>query len=427
MKQIIKARTTLVLSNPLIGSLALRLKLQEATWLETAGVDGVHLYYNPTFIASLSQQEVTGLLYHEVMHCMLGHPWRRGKRDPQRWNYAADYVINPMVLDGGYHLPEGGLYDAQYRGMSTDAVYSALGQGEPQSGQGGQQGQPGQQGQQGQPGQQGQQGQDASQSGQQDQDASQSGQQGQDASQSGQQGQYPTTPDGRAIAGDVIDAPKDASEDQETANAKIARDWQIAVAQAAQLQKHAGNLDARHGRAIKEAIEPKEDWRDLLRAFLTQHATSDFSWAQPNKRYISQGYYLPSMRSEQIGSIVIAVDTSGSVSARLLAAFQGEINAILEDVAPETVHVVYCSTRVTHVQEFTADDYPVMLEAKGGGGTRFQPVFDWVEDEPVCLIYFTDMRTHEKLEDPGYPVLWADYANGRGPDQSFGERITIEV
>jgi hypothetical protein len=28
--------------------------------------------------------------------------------------------------------------------------------------------------------------------------------------------------------------------------------------------------------------------------------------------------------------------------------------------------------------------------------------------------------------DPGYPVLWADFAGGHAPDMPFGERVVIE-
>jgi predicted metal-dependent peptidase len=112
----------------------------------------------------------------------------------------------------------------------------------------------------------------------------------------------------------------------------------------------------------------------------------------------------------------------------LLAKFQGELNSILGDVKPEAVNIVYCDTKVTAVQEFTPDDFPVELEAKGGGGTYFQPVFDWVEQEdldPACLIYLTDMWNSDSIEEPPYPVLWADYGSG-AQTQDFGEIIIIE-
>ena len=61
----------------------------------------------------------------------------------------------------------------------------------------------------------------------------------------------------------------------------------------------------------------------------------------------------------------------------------------------------------------------------GGGGTRFTPIFDWVEREgraPDALIYFTDAMGEFPEREPAYPVLWLVKGCGKVP---WGTRIQL--
>jgi len=463
-EKMIRARTALVLEHPFYGSLALRLKLVEASFVETAAVDGVHLYYNPEYVESISMPEIKGLLAHEVVHCANGHPWRRGNREPGRWNEACDYTVNPLLVEAGFQLFPNALNEPAYAGKAAEEVYAALGKQPPSGGEPEAQEEP-QAGEE-----EGENEQDGDGEGEGDEDEAQGegegdgedqddgadtgdgegdsdGQGGQgdsdgdgDGGQGDQGSDGPVTPDGRQVPGDtggygsVIDAPapEGKSEPEPSDLIDLEQEWKTAVAQAAQAARVAGKLGGGLEAAIAEELQPKADWRQILREFINVHARSDYSWSRPNRRHIGQGLYLPSVRSEECPPIVIAVDTSGSVSVEMLAQFQGELNSILEEVKPERVVVIYCDSRVTHQQEFEPEDFPVELEARGRGGTMFQPVFDWVaqdaelEQDLACLVYLTDMYPCDAPQDPGYPVLWADYAGGYGPEQSFGERIVIE-
>ena len=51
---------------------------------------------------------------------------RRQQRLHGKWNVACDHAINPMLLDSGFILPEGGLCDYQYKGMSAEQIYELL-------------------------------------------------------------------------------------------------------------------------------------------------------------------------------------------------------------------------------------------------------------------------------------------------------------
>ena len=125
-------------------------------------------------------------------------------------------------------------------------------------------------------------------------------------------------------------------------------DWAIATAQAETTARAMGVGAGDAARAIREQVAPKVDWRDVLRRYLSAAAKSDYAWTPPNRRYIARGLYLPSLRSENLGPVVVAVDTSGSIDDATLAAFSAETTAILDEAAPEAIHVVYCDAEVRH-------------------------------------------------------------------------------
>jgi predicted metal-dependent peptidase len=385
--KMVRARGALILEQPFYGSLSTRLKLVAADWLPSCmATDGTHLYYQPEAIDAMPMDEMKGVVCHEVQHVTLGHVWRRQGRDPDRWNIAADFAVNPIVLNAGLRLPEGALVNTEYLDDPAERIYAKL---EPPPGSGGK--------------------------------------------------RPEQTPDGRPMpgkdaggCGGVLDAPPNAQGQAPTPaeQRQQERDWKVAVSQAAQLAKGRGLLCAGLAELVRDIMNPLAPWTALLREFMTRPARDDYSWSRPNRRYIGQGLYLPSVRSETIGTMALILDTSASVDTGMLEQFSAELNAILEEIKPERLFIIQCDKQVRDVQELEPQDYPFELTAQGRGGTRFQPAFDWIAEhdiDPVCAVYFTDMDPADTPEDPGYPVLWADYAGGIAPDMPFGERIVIEA
>ena len=94
LQEYTKARSQLILKSPFFGTLALRLKPIPDESVGTAATNGEYIKYNPKWFLKLRDLERVGLIAHEVMHVALMHMLRRNERDAQKWNIAADYVIN---------------------------------------------------------------------------------------------------------------------------------------------------------------------------------------------------------------------------------------------------------------------------------------------------------------------------------------------
>jgi predicted metal-dependent peptidase len=133
--RIIDAKTLAVLDHRFFGQLITRMLVRESSSVPTAATDGVNLFYNVFFIKSITDPQLLGVLFHEVLHCALGHLWRMGDRNPVKWNVAADAIINPIVIDAGMELPECAVFPEKLnekyginidKSMNVEHVYNLL-------------------------------------------------------------------------------------------------------------------------------------------------------------------------------------------------------------------------------------------------------------------------------------------------------------
>jgi predicted metal-dependent peptidase len=359
-----KARAGLVLDSPFFGALALRQALKEDPTCKTLWTDGNTIGYNPAFVDSLSLEECKAVIAHEALHVGNAHHARRQKRNARKWNRACDYAINDILTQSGFKLPEGAL-----TGMGTDkaseSIYNVL-PDEEEDGNG---------------------------------------------NDPGGCGEVRDTPgkDGPATPGELAQAEAEAK---------------VAISQAAQAAKAAGKLPEGLARMIGDILEAHVPWREVLRRFIDQTARNDYTWTRPSPRYLSSGLYLPSLYSEEMRPLVIAVDTSGSLLDDQISQFASEITAIISECRAH-VTVIYCDAVVNSVEEFEPDNN-IDLHACGGGGTDFRPPFEEVakrELEPACLIYLTDGECSRFPDAPNYPVLWGVDCRGFVPP--FGEVMEI--
>ena len=125
----------------------------------------------------------------------------------------------------------------------------------------------------------------------------------------------------------------------------------------------------------------------------------------------------------------MVVDTSCSVPDSLLAEMLAELQHCLDTLRPEAIHLVSCDSRIRETHELREGD-AVPTKLMGGGGTCFQPAFDWMRDNvphAEGLVYLTDGEAWDfaGLEEPACPVLWLDYGKIGASAYPFGEVVSF--
>lgn len=379
---ILAAQTALLWDHPFFGVLLLQLEKVDATddpRIETMATDGRHLFYDRDFVEGMKKEECIFVLAHEVLHNALEHHIRRQHRKPGRWNKAADYAINGELVECNVgKMPEIGLLEPRFTGLSAEEIYRII-------------------------------------------DEENNGDDSDEDSMDG------------GGCGGVIDgcAPHD-----EAAKAELRAEMQTQVRQAAMTAKaaQAGKMPAGIQRIIDELLKPKVDWRSVLRRFIDESSTRDYSWAKPNRRLLPLGFITPGTVSDGVSHIVIAVDTSGSIDAEILRDFGAEINGAFNEGAVDRLTVIYADARVHHVEEFETGD-ELVLHPSGGGGTAFSDTFKLIAEkypDARATIYLTDLFVSDFGEEPPHPVLWGVYGDPRQFDQlagnvPWGEPISISI
>lgn len=412
-ERLTKARVQLLLDHPFFGTLATKLENVMDPAVKTTATNGTNIRWNPEYLAGLTPGEIRAVIAHDVLHVANGHTWRRGARDGETWNRAADKAINHILKEAGLTLPKGEeMPGPGEAGKAAEAIYNMMGGGPPQEQKQG--GGPGQ-------GKKDPKGQPAPGNGPQNAKDGKPGKPGQNGTP-GQPGTQPGQQPGKGPGNDapgcgkVEDAPPDQAGDQ-------AGEWKVAVAQAVAAAGR-GDLPGNLLRMVDEIVNPRVAWEVLLRDFIERTARNDYNWAVPNRRYIQQGIVLPSLVSEELPEIVLVVDTSGSIGATQLAAFAAEASGVLA-AYETTIHIVWADARVNGTRVVTRADFPLQLEHKGGGGTDFKPAFAWVAKQglaPACLIYLTDLDGPFPAQEPDYPVLWIATTDDKAP---WGETVRL--
>jgi predicted metal-dependent peptidase len=201
--------------------------------------------------------------------------------------------------------------------------------------------------------------------------------------------------------------------------------WQQRMAGAAQQAMQAGKLGGELARMIDHLLQPQLPWRMLLARYMTAMARDDYSYMRPSRR--EGDFILPMLRSHQL-DLVVAVDTSGSIKDEELEEFVNEIDALKGQVRAR-VTLLPCDARLCEGAPFVFEPWEQFRppEAiKGGGGTSFRPVFEWVERQGICArICWSISPTPTGDFPPGeppYPVVWLVKGRGKVP---WGERIQL--
>lgn len=466
-----KARTQLLLDDVFWGSLSMKLIHVEDIYGQlpygTIATNGKNLLYNKDYIESLTIPEVRAEIAHECGHLILKHHLRRDNREWELWNVACDQAVDWILHKADFNLAKKWVdrLESQYENDSAEIIYSKMlaarnaasklkNQTGQQTGQPPPGGFPGSQppahknaasklknqtGQQtgqpppgGFPGSQPAAGTSAQPppgssppSGAQPPSGmgNPSPQIVTDASQNPQPFPTPRQP----IHGLICDAPIDFNNKPEVDEAE--EDIDIALEAAGKL---AGNLPGALETLVTANKTHQINYKALLREFLEATLNpGDYDWIPPDRTYLSMDMIVPGIvDEEELPNVLFACDSSGSIGPPEKKIFANEICGVLEDF-PCTIKAVYCDTKVQHTQDITVENYPIKLEFKGGGGTNFAPVFEFIKDEeldPKAILYFTDLCCSDWGKDPGIPVLWMNtYRPNDNIKPPFGKIIPLEL
>ena len=438
-EKLVRARIQLQKEKPFFSYLTMHL-----TFIETPdmlknspggiGVDKYgNLYFDPEYIDTLSDEQIKGVLAHEVMHCALEHLERLGNREHFLFNVANDIVVNHMLIKDGMQLPRDGInpygdsieffgikikkigdktseevYDKLFRGLSKQwkknkkRIQKYLDEQEKQ-GNGGF-------------------------------DQHMYGEKEQDKSKCPVCGGSGKDKDGN-------DCPRCSNKKNQQSNGgKVPtnmknKDWKKILVDASSHARQRGNLPAGMERIVGKLLETYIDWRGLLYRYITSQIPVDYTWARPSKRSHSLGIYLPAVEKEMI-EVMVAVDTSGSISQKELAEFISEISSIVNSFKNVDLTVIDCDCRVNGIHELRNASvseviHKIGAKLRGGGGTSHIPVFDWInKNKPTArfVIAFTDGYTEfPPQEDVKQPVLWVVAGNWRADKDNFPYGKVIEL
>ncbi|HCK80517.1 MAG TPA: VWA-like domain-containing protein [Candidatus Competibacter denitrificans] len=376
--------------NPFFATLALFARLEGRAGVKTAVTDGRAIWFNPDYVATLQLEEFQALLIHEVLHCALLHPLRRGNREPALWNSAADIVVNGMIAaDTGLSLPKDAVRAPELEALAVEEVYEALLAGRrpcpilPEAWR--------------------------------------------DLLEPAVTGHH----QGGAVADEVVSEgeilPCGADPDEPGATrrrADLEAYWKTALRQAEAVARASGQdvLPAGLAREVEWVEGTRLDWRSHLWRFVVR-TPSDFSGF--DRRFVGQGLYLDALEGESV-AVRIAVDTSGSVNDELIGQFLGEVRGILAAYPQIDARLWYADAALYGPYDLRGDQ--PLPEPVGGGGTSFRPFFAASEQDAAprlgerLAVYLTDGYGDFPNRAPEGPVLWVVAPGGLASESfPFGE------
>ncbi|MSP72427.1 MAG: hypothetical protein EXR76_09660 [Myxococcales bacterium] len=371
--------------HPFWGHLLLQLELVADEKLShLAATDCVRrLWFNPSLTAELDEAQLGFVLVHEVGHLAYASKERSRGRERQLWNCATDYAINRVVagiphpVAGGrslYRPPEGILLDRRFDGLTAEAIYDRL---------------------------------------------------------SSEPGQVMLLEGGIESVGDQETRGHGGGldlhlpEDMSPADRERLDEYLRGAAAHWEAEGRRGSYPADAMRAFDDRTS-RTPWRRLLHAFVSEAlSTDELDPRRPNRRWLTEDIFRPGRGGERVGCVVVAIDSSGSMSRELVSAACGELRAITEQAAE--AHIIVADAAVQ--ETLTLDELEKWLSLRrlrGGGGTDHRPVFDWIKQKrmrPDVFVGVTDLVTAFPTKRPPFPVLWL--TPPKHPEPPFGRVVVM--
>ena len=334
---------------PLLGGLASGFKIIEdrdycyKNDIQIAAVDvtKAEIYVNPT--SHLEFEELKFVLAHEFLHAGLQHAERCQGRDRYLWNVACDYVINGWLYEMSVgKMPDGILYDENLKNKSAEEIYD-------------------------------------------------------DLVQNLKKNSKLNTLRGYGL-GDIMGEPE-----KNKNQVSLDEFYRSALQNGLEYYNNNGRgfipaglieeiralamppipWDVELGKWFDMYFAPLEARRSYARPSRRQGSTSDI----PRPRYVSAD--IP----ENSRTFGVVIDTSGSMSAKMIGYALGAIASYSDSKDVPYARVIFCDAAAYDAGYLSPEDIAGRVEVKGRGGTILQPgvdklieAKDFPKDAPILII-----------------------------------------
>ena len=446
---------------PFIGSIALRMEMVPVRDIRvrTACTDGNSVYFDIAFLSSLTREEQTFVLAHEVWHAVMMHLVRIQNRNPELFNIATDKEVNYMLQKDGFVAPKELLFPTkEEEGKCAEEIYEMLlkkmKNKQQQNDMGdGSSGSNRSNSRQNKNGNSSNSNRQPSQNGSQnDKNGNKTGEfKGQfdkhvyDGMEDGQPNQSSNGQNGDGDSsnnsyGELTDKYGKVGLDSDF-QPKVSKDFadkmrETIVSEAQRVEKMKGSLPAHIKELVKKCTQAEIKWQEVLAQFVTRcYNSGNRSWIPPNRRHIHNGVYLQSRQATKI-KLAVGIDTSGSTMGDR-SKFLGELHSLIKSFGMFELSIIECDAEVGAYKHYTQDDNLDFeidngeYAMSGGGGTAMRPIFDYILDNQIecdalCIMtdgYIDSIPTNPI---PSLPVLWVITKGGTADFCNWGQKIQLK-
>jgi len=379
-------------------------------YVDTIGVDKYGIvFYNPKYLLTLKEEQLSNILCHEVLHITFKHLERIGNRHPVLWNIVADMKVNETLAQHGMYIEKGvyelkGIDKETVAKSTTEALYDKLYK--------------------------------AAKTGKLCRDGNCKKCKRQQKALGGKGTVLCPfkSPDKHIY--DSRDKKKGAKSEQEKELDKIREkqekvNWDRVYREAFVHAKQRGDMPLGLERYLDELLQTRLPWRELLQRYLVKEIPVDYTWQRPHKRSLALGYYLPSVLKERV-DVVIGIDTSGSISDKEYQIFMSEVLGILTSFQCIRGTILFCDAEIHNIVEVNEMTKYMLLnkliKGRGYGGTDFKPVFKWIREnrpQTKILIYLTDLYgDYPRKDEVNHKTVWV--TSTKDYKVPFGEIIHLD-
>ncbi len=441
-RRILVARMKLLCDNPFYGLLLMHIKFSLTDRVKLCAFGGDTILFNPEFLDAANDDELEFAMKHEILHIALRHDRRAGSFSPERFNIACDIVVNSNILkssggdmnsitlsmNGGVqrHTAPDGSEGAEH---TAEELYELIPEpdGDPIKGPGSRA--------EGDDGPTAEIDSDVSDpsdsqgSDEEDKEDEENEKGGGDSDgggsvkkkvrgKAGGKGNGDGQSEGEAERGGFDDHLEEETEDDEN---KERAKWMKRIVDAAGAvmirdpSNSRGLIPAFAERMLRELRNPQIDWRQILAEFVEEEIC-DYSFSPPDRRFDDSPFFLPDFNDTEttVKNILFMIDTSGSMSDEMMTAAYSEIKGAIDQFGGKLAGWLgFFDATVYPPEPFTDEDEFRIIRLRGGGGTDFEIIFDYVRDEmeddpPASIIILTDGYAPFPKEElaNGIPVLW---------------------